>query len=104
MHLFPDEMASSSSVETTTSPLDTAYDPSKFFHALDPNNHLRSSSSSSSDSSVHNNNNVNSSLKEVSATNLPRTLKLVKVYEAPFFTGKFHSVLKFTVVRIPNLL
>lgn len=70
-------------VETSTSPLDAAYDPSKFFHALNPNNNLVSSSGSDSV-----NNNVNSSLKEVSSSSMPKTLKLVKVYEAPFFTGQ----------------
>ncbi|XP_035705182.1 uncharacterized protein LOC110847140 isoform X1 [Folsomia candida] len=89
MHLFPDEMASDVEdhvVETSTSPLDAAYDPSKFFHALDPNNNLRGSNGDTV------NNNVNSSLKEVSSSSVPKTLKLVKVYEAPFFTSWLLSI------------
>lgn len=89
MHLFPEEVTispgSSEHVEVSTSSvIDNAFDPSKFFQPLEPNN--GQANSGFSDNSF-NSNNVNSNLTNSNSSSVQKTLKMVKVYEAPFFTA-----------------
>jgi hypothetical protein len=87
MHLFPEDSSSSASgqgdselKETSTTPYSyAAFDSSKVFQAFADSNNKNNNNIGPSDS-------ANSSLREVSSS-MPKPMRVVKVYDAPFFTA-----------------